>query len=156
MSRRRPLRKSGSQCSIGVGAGGARYFQSCTPSFYNSEQQAIDARAARNLTYSGSLLDYIGLPGAVAPGSRLRGRHGATSGGLGRTSLGLLSDDPASGGVGHERRTGNSRMAIMMGLRMPSEMYEGSPVSSIVWVRSSSTSMSVASSRRAKLAPRQK
>src|ERR1700676_1055808 len=43
-----------------VGAGGARYFQSCTPSFYNSEQQAIDARAARNLTYSGSLLDYIG------------------------------------------------------------------------------------------------
>ena len=43
-----------------VGAGGARYFQSCTPSFYNSEQQAIDDRAARNLTYSGSLLDYIG------------------------------------------------------------------------------------------------
>jgi cation diffusion facilitator CzcD-associated flavoprotein CzcO len=43
-----------------VGAGGARYFLSCTPSFYNSEQQAIDARAARNLTYSGSLLDYIG------------------------------------------------------------------------------------------------
>jgi cation diffusion facilitator CzcD-associated flavoprotein CzcO len=44
---------------LGVGAGGARYFQSCTPSFYNSEQQAIDARAIRNLTYSGSLLDYI-------------------------------------------------------------------------------------------------
>lgn len=44
----------------GVGAGGARYFQSCTPSFYNSEQQVIDARAARNLTYAGSLLDYIG------------------------------------------------------------------------------------------------
>ena len=43
-----------------VGAGGGRYFLSCTPSFYNSEQQAIDARAARNLTYSGSLLDYIG------------------------------------------------------------------------------------------------
>ncbi len=43
-----------------VGVGGARYFQSCTPSFYNSEQQAIDSRAARNLTYSGSLLDYIG------------------------------------------------------------------------------------------------
>ena len=43
-----------------VGAGGARYFQTCTPSFYNSEQQAIDDRAARNLTYSGSLLDYIG------------------------------------------------------------------------------------------------
>jgi cation diffusion facilitator CzcD-associated flavoprotein CzcO len=43
-----------------VGIGGARYFQSCTPSFYNSEQQTIDARAARNLTYSGSLLEYIG------------------------------------------------------------------------------------------------
>ena len=43
-----------------VGVGGARYFQGCTPSFYNSEQQAIDARAARNLTYSGSLLDYVG------------------------------------------------------------------------------------------------
>jgi cation diffusion facilitator CzcD-associated flavoprotein CzcO len=43
----------------GAGAAGARYFQNCTPSFYNSEQ-AIDARAARNLTYSGSLLDYIG------------------------------------------------------------------------------------------------
>jgi cation diffusion facilitator CzcD-associated flavoprotein CzcO len=45
---------------LGVGAGGGRYFLSCTPSFYNSEQQAIDTRAARNLTYSGSLLDYIG------------------------------------------------------------------------------------------------
>jgi cation diffusion facilitator CzcD-associated flavoprotein CzcO len=43
-----------------VGIGGARYFANCTPSFYNSEQQAIDGRAARNLTYSGSLLDYIG------------------------------------------------------------------------------------------------
>jgi len=43
-----------------VGASGAGYFLSCTPSFYNSEQQAIDVRAARNLTYSGSLLDYIG------------------------------------------------------------------------------------------------
>ena len=43
-----------------VGFGGARYFQACTPSFYNSEQQAIDERAARNLTYTGSLLDYVG------------------------------------------------------------------------------------------------
>jgi cation diffusion facilitator CzcD-associated flavoprotein CzcO len=43
-----------------VGVSGARYFRNCTPSFYNSEQQAIDTRAARNLTYSGSLLDYIG------------------------------------------------------------------------------------------------
>jgi hypothetical protein len=45
---------------LGVGIGGARYFQNCTPSFYNSEQQAIDGRAARNLTYTGSLLDYVG------------------------------------------------------------------------------------------------
>jgi cation diffusion facilitator CzcD-associated flavoprotein CzcO len=43
-----------------VGSGGARYFLSCTPSFYNSEQQAIDGRAARNLTYTGSLLEYVG------------------------------------------------------------------------------------------------
>jgi cation diffusion facilitator CzcD-associated flavoprotein CzcO len=43
-----------------VGFGGARYFQACTPSFYNSEQQAIDERAARNLTYTGSLLEYVG------------------------------------------------------------------------------------------------
>lgn len=45
---------------LGVGMGGARYFMSCTPSFYNSEQQAIDQRAARNLTYTGSLLEYVG------------------------------------------------------------------------------------------------
>jgi len=44
----------------GVGFGGARYFLACTPSFYNSEQQAIDSRAARNLTYTGSLLEYVG------------------------------------------------------------------------------------------------
>jgi cation diffusion facilitator CzcD-associated flavoprotein CzcO len=43
-----------------IGAASGRYFLSCTPSFYNSEQQAIDARASRNLTYSGSLLDYVG------------------------------------------------------------------------------------------------
>jgi len=43
-----------------IGVGNARYFQACTPSFYNSEQQAIDSRAARNLTYTGSLLDYVG------------------------------------------------------------------------------------------------
>jgi cation diffusion facilitator CzcD-associated flavoprotein CzcO len=42
-----------------VGFGHGRYFASCTPSFYNSEQQAIDTRAARNLTYSGSLLNYV-------------------------------------------------------------------------------------------------
>jgi cation diffusion facilitator CzcD-associated flavoprotein CzcO len=45
---------------LGVGMGGARYFMNCTPSFYNSEQQAIDGRAARNLTYTGSLLEYVG------------------------------------------------------------------------------------------------
>ena len=45
---------------LGVGIAGAHYFQNCTPSFYNSELQAIDARAARNLTYTGSLLDYVG------------------------------------------------------------------------------------------------
>jgi len=45
---------------LAVGIGGARYFQACTPSFYNSEQQAIDRRAARNLTYTGSLLEYVG------------------------------------------------------------------------------------------------
>ena len=42
-----------------VGFGNARYFQACTPSFYNSEQQAIDERSARNLTYTGSLLEYV-------------------------------------------------------------------------------------------------
>ena len=46
---------------LSVGIGGARYFQNCTPSFYNSEQQAIDGRAARNLTYTGSLLEYVGF-----------------------------------------------------------------------------------------------
>ena len=45
---------------LAAGMGGARYFMACTPSFYNSEQQAIDSRAARNLTYTGSLLDYVG------------------------------------------------------------------------------------------------
>ena len=45
---------------LAIGIGNARYFQNCTPSFYNSEQQAIDSRAARNLTYTGSLLDYVG------------------------------------------------------------------------------------------------
>jgi cation diffusion facilitator CzcD-associated flavoprotein CzcO len=45
---------------LGVGTANARYFMACTPSFYNSEQQAIDARAARNLTYTGSLLEYVG------------------------------------------------------------------------------------------------
>ncbi len=38
----------------------AGYAATCTPSFYNSEQQAPDAKAARNLVYAGSLLDYLG------------------------------------------------------------------------------------------------
>lgn len=42
-----------------VGIPGARYFFNCTPSFYNSEQQAVDSRSARNLTYTGSLLEYL-------------------------------------------------------------------------------------------------
>lgn len=41
-----------------VAGGGARYVQTCTPGFYNNEQQAPDAKAARNLVYAGSLLDY--------------------------------------------------------------------------------------------------
>jgi len=43
-----------------IGMGNGAYFQRCTPSFYNSEQQGIDMRSARNLTYTGSLLDYVG------------------------------------------------------------------------------------------------
>ncbi len=43
-----------------VAGGGARYVRYCTPSFYNSELQAPDAKAARNLVYAESLLDYVG------------------------------------------------------------------------------------------------
>jgi cyclohexanone monooxygenase len=39
-------------------AGPAKYAPSCTPSYYNNEQQAPDAKAARNLVYAGSLLEY--------------------------------------------------------------------------------------------------
>jgi cation diffusion facilitator CzcD-associated flavoprotein CzcO len=42
----------------GAAAGGARYVVNCTPGYYNSEQAAPDAKAARNLVYAGSLLDY--------------------------------------------------------------------------------------------------
>ena len=42
----------------GEAAGPARYAPSCTPSYYNNEQQAPDAKAARNLVYAGSLLEY--------------------------------------------------------------------------------------------------
>jgi cation diffusion facilitator CzcD-associated flavoprotein CzcO len=58
-----------------VGIGGARYFQACTPSFYNSEQQAIDERAARNLTYTGSLLEYIGYLERWQDADELAGVH---------------------------------------------------------------------------------
>jgi cyclohexanone monooxygenase len=44
----------------GAAAPVAAYAATCTPSFYNSEQQAPDAKAARNLVYAGSLLDYLG------------------------------------------------------------------------------------------------
>ena len=44
----------------GAAAPVAEYAATCTPSFYNSEQQAPDAKAARNLVYAGSLLDYLG------------------------------------------------------------------------------------------------
>jgi cation diffusion facilitator CzcD-associated flavoprotein CzcO len=44
----------------GAAGSAAVYAATCTPSFYNSEQQAPDAKAARNLVYAGSLLDYLG------------------------------------------------------------------------------------------------
>ncbi|CAB4881694.1 unannotated protein [freshwater metagenome] len=44
----------------GAAAGAARYSVDCTPSYYNSEQVYADAKAARNLVYAGSLLDYAG------------------------------------------------------------------------------------------------
>ena len=55
-----------------IGFGHARYFASCTPSFYNSEQQSIDTRAARNLTYSGacSTMSPISSVGVRMPDSR--------------------------------------------------------------------------------------
>jgi cation diffusion facilitator CzcD-associated flavoprotein CzcO len=43
-----------------IGVHNAGYFARCTPSFYNSEQQGITMKSARNLTYTGSLLDYVG------------------------------------------------------------------------------------------------
>ena len=68
----------------GAAAGAARYSVDCTPSYYNSEQVHADAKAARNLVYAGSLLDYAGylerwretgtMPGAltVVAGERER------------------------------------------------------------------------------------
>jgi cation diffusion facilitator CzcD-associated flavoprotein CzcO len=44
----------------GVAAGGARYVVNCSPGYYNSERQAPDAKASRNLVYAGSMLDYAG------------------------------------------------------------------------------------------------
>ena len=44
----------------GAAAGAARYSVDCTPSYYNSEQVHADFKAARNLVYAGSLLDYAG------------------------------------------------------------------------------------------------
>jgi hypothetical protein len=42
---------------LGVAGGIAEYSMNCTPGYYNSEQ-VHDAKAARNLVYTGSLLDY--------------------------------------------------------------------------------------------------
>jgi cation diffusion facilitator CzcD-associated flavoprotein CzcO len=42
---------------VGVAMGIADYSMSCTPGYYNSEQ-GRDPKAARNLVYTGSLLDY--------------------------------------------------------------------------------------------------
>jgi cation diffusion facilitator CzcD-associated flavoprotein CzcO len=44
----------------GAAAGGGLYVQTCTPGYYNSELQAPDAKAARNLVYAGSLLEWAG------------------------------------------------------------------------------------------------
>ena len=41
-----------------VAGGVSRYSASCTPGYYNSEQ-GQDPKAARNLVYIGSLLDYV-------------------------------------------------------------------------------------------------
>lgn len=42
---------------LGVAMGIAGYSMSCTPGYYNSEQ-GRDAKTARNLVYTGSLLEY--------------------------------------------------------------------------------------------------
>ncbi len=44
----------------GAAGGPAGYVQHCTPGFYNSERQEPDAKAARNLVYAGSVIDYLG------------------------------------------------------------------------------------------------
>jgi cation diffusion facilitator CzcD-associated flavoprotein CzcO len=42
----------------GTAAGAAAYSATCTPGYYNGEQGPVDAKAARNIVYAGSLLDY--------------------------------------------------------------------------------------------------
>ena len=44
---------------LGVAGGIAQYSNNCTPGYYNSEQ-GKNPKAARNLVYTGSLLDYAG------------------------------------------------------------------------------------------------
>ena len=44
----------------GAIGGGATYVEHCTPGFYNSERAEPDAKAARNLVYAGSVIDYLG------------------------------------------------------------------------------------------------
>ena len=47
------------QLLLGVAMGIAGYSTSCTPGYYNAEQ-GRDTKAARNLVYTGSLLEYAG------------------------------------------------------------------------------------------------
>ena len=103
----------------GVGVGGARYFLSCTPSFYNSEQQAIDARAARNLTYSGSLLDYVGYLERWREDPDFAGRQGA-AGGARRRTVGLrgrypVPAVPSPGGGGSASGLASMALASITG-----------------------------------------
>ena len=44
----------------GSAAGPAEYVVNCTPSYYNSERKEPDAKAARNLVYAGSVIEYLG------------------------------------------------------------------------------------------------
>jgi len=43
---------------LGVAGGISRYSTTCTPGYYNSEQKSSEA--ARNVVYTGSLLEYAG------------------------------------------------------------------------------------------------
>ena len=51
--------EQGLRTRLGGAMGIADYSNNCTPGYYNSEQER-DAKAARNLVYTGSLLEYAG------------------------------------------------------------------------------------------------